>query len=299
MSLIKEKKLLLHGLKTITEENIIVQSCKLISFDINDGYDIKVVINGLELEFKMLIFEYYNAFNCKGGIEKIRECIANQIFDLEEEIESDEHEENDMSIMRLMKTKYLSWKKMHKRYGYDYSNDLDRKKWYISDDVKDDLEKYYPKWIMYNIDESGVHLVRKKDIIKRLKDNFGDEDLWAKLGANIVTINDFSTEDIWFEEARILLQGILKEDKIVSTQFYDFFIGYIISTDKLKWIELDLRRDITLREYWLSPKYKYTIDRYDRVFRKTELDMLKLKLQEYGLDYFKNFDFKEILDKWL
>jgi len=298
MSAIKDiniKKLLLHGLKSITEENLVVQSCELISFDKNEGYDIKVVINGLELEFIMLNFEYYNAFNCKGGVEKIRECITEQIFDLEEDLESEEPDDV-MPILSMLKTKDLSWKKMHKRYGRD-SEEICARKWSISDEIKEDLERYYPKWIMYNIDESGIHLVRKKDIIKRLEDNFEADNLWTKLGSDIITIHDLSTDDIWHEEANILLSGILKDNKMVSTQFYDFFIGYIISTDKIKWIELDLRRDITLRNYWLSNDYSPILNLEQSLIRTTELQVARTKLYDYDLNYFKNYDFEMYIDE--
>lgn len=80
-------------------------------------------------------------------------------------------------------------------------------------------------------------------------------------------------EDVWWKKAKKVIKK-MKLDYIehISTIFFDTLLGLVIDRDRIKWIEIYIRSEIYLREYWLSSKYKYIIDE-----SKLKSEMFKYK----------------------
>ena len=188
--------------------------------------------------------------------------------------------------MKVIKT--IRWKYLYKIFGIEHVND---KIWHISDEVKDKLEEKYPKRCILYIDAQGIHLISRKASVEIFSKIFDMNSLLHKLSVDIITRHNKDVCDIWYPEIESILKHLDLYINIeqVSIRFYDFIIGKIVTYDKEAWIEIDLRRDISLREWWLSEDYvnKSCIDESIKKRTDIELKILKMKLHEWNLDSFE------------
>jgi len=106
--------------------------------------------------------------------------------------------------MKLIKN--ISWKKLYSTYGYN-SGEVEGKTWRISEDVKDDLKKQFPKRILLKVDMNGVHLIKIKVLVKTLHRLYSMPVLLKKLVVDVITIHDKPLPDVWYGE----IQNILKD----------------------------------------------------------------------------------------